>query len=372
MKIILAFDSFKGSLTSFEAVEAAKNGVLSIFPDAEIITLPLADGGEGTMQVLSRLMNAQIVSCQAVDPLMRIITAHYAISADFETAFMDVASTVGLTLLRENERSAMNTTTLGIGNLIFDAIFRGVRHIIIGIGGSATNDCGVGMLATLGVPIYDSEGLILVPKGGNLLKIGAYDTSKLQYLHELKITALCDVDNPLFGKNGAAYVYAKQKGASDDDVKMLDDGLRHFASLVGLDANVPGAGAGGGLGYAFMILGATLQSGADFILDAAKLDQHLHGADLVLTGEGKIDTQTLNGKLPYKVLTHAEKQNVPVVAFAGRVENTDQLTQAGFCSVRSINPNGSNEQDAFNPEVAKRNLTNAVATYLNELSLKNK
>ena len=389
MKIILAFDSFKGSLSAEEAVRTASKGILTIMPDAEIIGLPLADGGEGFSETLHLYTNAEKHYCKAHDALMREIEATYYISQDGETAIIDMASAAGLTLIEEDKRNPMFTTTYGVGEMILNAVNYGCKQILLGIGGSATNDGGIGMLAALGVSFFDKNGDTLPPIGKKLNEIARIDWSGLKISNvtqnedsefvgqkPIRITVACDVENPLFGTNGAAHVYARQKGATEEDVITLDNGLRHFstlchpistncnhnitpATLPNLNPDSPGAGAAGGLGFGLMLLNAKLCKGYDIILDASDFEKHLVGTNLVLTGEGKTDCQTLQGKLPYGVLKRAKTANVPVIIVSGIVENKEELIKAGFKDAVSINPPLLSVQDlheAMKPENAMRNL----------------
>ena len=372
MKTVLAFDSFKGSLTAAQVVSAVSDAIRHVHHDAEIVALPLADGGEGTAEALCRCTDATWVECAAHDALMRPITARYAISRDRRTAIMEMAEAAGLTLLAETERNPMRTTTVGVGEMMKDAIERGARHIIIGIGGSATNDCGMGMLTALGAVCRDACGNVLPPIGANMTRLGCMDWSRLLLPHDLTIEVVCDVSNPLFGTDGAAHVYARQKGASEAEVQHLDAGLRHMAATLhtspvtgqAIDANGSGCGAAGGLGYALLLLGARLRRGVDVVLDAAHIDSQLLNADLCMTGEGRIDSQTLNGKLPYGVLLRAQKHGVPVMAFAGAAADCPMLQAAGFSSITAITPPTLALSQAMRPDVATRLLRQAVTTAL--------
>jgi len=368
MKIIAAFDSFKGSVTADEAVEAVRNGILEAHPDAEVVCLPLADGGEGTTNALMKYGHTKAVECQSHDPLMRPITATYAISNDGTTAFMEMAEAAGLTLLKPEERRPTMTTTYGVGEMMTDASKRKCRKIVIGIGGSATCDGGAGMLAALGVRIIDKEGQLFIPTGGTLSDINDIDWSTLSDLGGAEIIAACDVDNPLYGPQGAAYVYAPQKGATEDETALLDNGLRHLAKiqnkLTEEQTAMPSLGAAGGLAFGLMLIGAKLRSGAELMLDVSGIDRHLTNADLVLTGEGSIDRQTLNGKLPMAVLRRATAFNVPVVALAGRVADRELLMKAGFSDVRSINPPDISPEEAMKPAVARNNLKHSASTLI--------
>lgn len=324
MKIICAFDSFKGCMTAREACHAAAAGLRERYPDAEVVCLPMSDGGEGMVQCIAEAVGATIVSAKVHDPLMQMIEAQYAISADGTTAYMEMASASGLTLVPKERRNPMVTTTYGVGDMILDALRRGCRKIVMGIGGSATCDGGRGMIECL-----------KTSKNYNL------KTSKPN------IIIASDVSNSLYGENGAAYVFAPQKGATPEQVELLDQRLRSFAQETEAKgialphlAHHPGAGAAGGLGYGLMAyLGATLQSGIDLMLDTIHFDEQIDGADLILTGEGKSDRQTLMGKVPEGILRRAMKQAIPVHLLSGAIEDAPELRQAGFAAVRSINEN---------------------------------
>ena len=360
MKVILAFDSFKGSLTADQAVHTAAIGVSDASAAAEIVCLPMADGGEGTVEVLAHYTNAKWAVCKVHNSLMRPIMARYALSSDSHIAILEMAAAAGLTQVDPLRRNPMRTTTYGVGEMLLHTIDAGAQHIIIGIGGSATNDGGAGMLAALGAKFYIGNCLVNYPTGNDLIHITSVDFSSLVTLRDIQIEILCDVNNPLFGHNGAAYVYAPQKGANPTEVELLDSGLRNFAHLCKIDPTVPGSGAAGGLGYAFRMLGAQLRKGIDVVLDAAELTKHLQGADLVITGEGKIDNQTLNNKLPFGVMSLAKANNIPTIALAGRVDNIDLLLSAGFYKVLGINPSNSSLSEAMDVKVAASRLRNTT------------
>ena len=374
MKVVLAFDSFKGSLTAKQATDAAGMGITDAFPTAEVVCLPMADGGEGTTETLVRHMGAEWTTCKVHDPLMRPLVTRYAVGANRYVAnryvaIMEMATAAGLTLLQTNEQNPMKTTTFGVGEMLLDAVRTGIQHILIGIGGSATNDGGTGMLAALGAKFYINNRVIDCPRGGDLIHLTSVDLSSLAAFRNVQIEVLCDVSNPLFGCNGAAYVYAPQKGATQDEVKLLDSGLRNLARLCKADPSVPGCGAAGGLGYAFCLLGAQLRRGVDVILETAGLATHLHNADLVITGEGKIDSQTLNNKLPFGVMSMARTYNIPTIALAGCVDNHDLLVSAGFQNVIGINPPDSPLSETMNPEVAAHRLRNTTKEVVKEMLL---
>ncbi|MES5134454.1 glycerate kinase [Prevotella amnii] len=367
MKIVVAFDSFKGSLSAQDAVNTVSKAIKEVSPSANIVKLPLADGGEGTTEILAYYLNASWTRCKVHDALMRPIICKYAISKDGNIAIMDMASAAGLTLLSKEERNPMFTTTFGVGEMLCDAVGKGCKHILLGIGGSATNDAGIGMLTALGAKIYDNDRKEVIPIGENMQNISTIDRSNLLDLSAISIEVICDVTNPLYGLNGAAHVYAHQKGANDAEIVALDRGLRHLSTFFSISPNTCGSGAAGGLGYALLSLNAQLKVGAEVVINAAKLSYHIADADLIITGEGKIDSQTLCGKLPFAVLKVAKQAKIPVVALAGCVEDKDQLLMAGFKVVKSINdvcPTSLSITQQMLPIVATKNLSETIKQLL--------
>ena len=338
-KIIVAIDSFKGCLTSAEANQAASEGVLDRMSEAKVVQVPVSDGGEGFMEAFQAAMGGEIVEVNVKDPLMRPIVAQYLVQDD--TAVIEIAKASGLTLLKPEERNPMVATSYGTGQLVVDAIRRGCKHIIVGLGGSATSDCGIGMLDA----IHNSQFIIH---------------------NDVRFTIATDVTNPLCGENGAAHVFAPQKGATPDQVIALDARAKHFAEAstkhLGRDCqNMPGAGAAGGLGYAFLqYMKAACRSGIDLLLDTIHFDDLLQDADLVITGEGSADRQTLMGKLPYGILQRAKKCGVPVILIAGRIADEQQLLAAGFSRVACINPPDISKEIAMQPDTAKENIIKTV------------
>lgn len=308
MKVVIVPDSFKGCASSAEICEYMKAGVLSVYPDTKIITIPVADGGEGTVDAALSAVCGERVTVTVRGPVGEPVTASYAAIGD--TAVVEMAQAAGLSLSGGRVGAA---TTYGVGQLIDHAFRHGVRRIILGLGGSGTNDGGCGMAAALGTFFYDKEGKTFIPTGSTLKDIAGIDLGG-----RLPVEAMCDVDNPLFGPMGAAHVYGPQKGAKDP--ASLDEGLRHLASLLQADPNLPGAGAAGGLGYGVVaFLGGALRSGIDTMLDLARFEEAAKGADLILTGEGRIDGQTARGKVPVGVARRAKPLGVPVVAVCGAV-----------------------------------------------------
>lgn len=352
MKTILAIDSFKGCMSSSEVEETIagvldKNGV-------KTLCLPMSDGGEGMLQAFTSAMSGTLEPVYIHDQMMRRVDAQYGVMPD-GTAIIEVAQACGLTLVKEEERNPMRSTTYGVGELLSRAIKRGCRNFIIGLGGTGTSDAGIGMIRAL-VDIF--------ARGKN------FDEALKTELGECRFTLASDVDNPLCGKNGAAHVFAPQKGATPEMVELLDRRARLFAEKSALHfgfdkSNEPGAGAAGGLGYAFMqYLGAEMKSGADLLLDLTDFNGKIKDADLIITGEGSADRQTLMGKLPQRILMRGKQLGVPVGLVAGGVEDREELLSAGFSFVESITPEGMPLEEAIKKEVAFSNLRR-FATSLN-------
>lgn len=361
--ILLAFDSFKGSLTSREVADAFEEGVRSVAPDCIIHKVCLADGGEGTAEALVSTLGGEWVEVEVLDPLMRPIRARYGVVDDGDTAIIEMAEASGLTLLAEEEWNPLKTSTYGTGQLIADALKRGCRKVVIGIGGSATNDAGTGMLSALGFRFFDAEGHLLDGCGEFLERVATIDSSHiLPELKSVDMRVACDVTNSFCGPQGAAYVFAPQKGADLQMVERLDKGMWHFAEIIKqynkVDVtNLSGAGAAGGLGGAFSaLLGAQLCQGVELVLDALHFEELLKGCDLVVTGEGRIDRQTLMGKAPMGILKAVTRRGIPVIAIGGSVERCPELEHSGFFSILSINEEGLPLHLAMRPEVAKEHI----------------
>ncbi len=308
-------------------------------PDAEVVQVPVSDGGEGWLEAFQAAMGGEIVEVNVKDPLMRTIAAQYLVKGD--TAVIEIAKASGLTLLSPEERNPMVATSYGTGQLVVDAVKRGCKHIIVGLGGSTTSDCGIGMLE-------------------------AIENSKWGINKDVRFTIATDVTNPLCGENGAAHVFAPQKGATPEMVEVLDARAKRFAEAsakhMGRDCqNMPGAGAAGGLGYAFLqYMNAECRSGIDLLLDTIHFDDLLHDADLVITGEGSADRQTLMGKLPYGILKRAQHHHVPVMLIAGRIADEQLLLEAGFSRVACINPPNLPLEIALQSSTAKENIRRMV------------
>lgn len=374
-KIILAFDSFKGSASSLQLAEAAAEGVREVFPDCLTIVFPIADGGEGTVDALRSAMHARTVTCSVTDPLGEPLEASYAVAGT--TALIELASAAGLTLVPEERRNPLRTTTYGVGQLIADAVSRGCRHIVLGLGGSATNDAGTGILAALGYRFLDSDGQELPPVGASLAEIVEIDSKNaLPALCDVRFTLACDVANPFCGPDGAAAVFAHQKGALPADVAVLDAGMRHYASvlkkLAGRDiADVPGAGAAGGVaGGLLPFVNASIRSGIDTVLDRLHFDVALEGASLVITGEGRIDAQSSMGKAVGGILSRAKARGVPVVAFAGQVADASALLDNGLAAAVCIYPEPIPLSEAMRKDRTLAAVTRTVAARLFHLKIK--
>ena len=367
MKAIIAIDSFKGCLTSIEAEQCAAQGLHAAFPDCEISCIPVADGGEGMLEILLNTANGKRIIVEAHDPLMEIQQTHYGISVDKHTAFIEMANISGLPLVPVEKRNPLLTTTFGTGELIKDALERGCRNFVIGIGGSATNDAGLGMLQALGFRFLDSQGKELGTGGQILSKVNTIEKCSVHpALKDSHFTIACDVDNPFFGPSGAAYIFAPQKGADKEMVEILDNGLQNLAKVIfeqtGKDITLyPGAGAAGGMGGSMLaLLNAELKSGTQLLLDALQFSEQIKGADFIITGEGKSDRQTIMGKVPYGVLLEANKQQIPVILIAGSIEDVDELKQAGFQAIFSITPAPIPLEQAMQANYARKNIQYTV------------
>jgi len=364
MKVLIAIDSFKGSISSIEGSEAIAEGVRAVYENAHIVTLPLADGGEGTVDTLVQATGGELVETRVTGPLNEKIIAVYGILGDKKTAVIEVAAACGLPLVPKGQRNPLLTTTYGVGELIVDAIENGCNNFVVGLGGSATNDAGVGMLQALGFRFIDSEQKEVSRGGQGLKNICEINTENIHpALINTTFNIACDVNNPLYGLNGATYIFGPQKGASDKMAKELDQGLKHFAEVVlfklGRDIhNIKGAGAAGGLGAAFAgFLHAELKSGIDLILEHVKMEKHMSDVDFVITGEGKLDGQTSMGKAPFGVAQLAKKNGIPVIALAGGVtKETRSLNDHGVTSYFSIMNAPMSLEDAVNVETTYSNL----------------
>lgn len=371
MKVVIAIDSFKGSLSSIEAAESIKKGIQKVYEDAQIKISPLADGGEGTTYALTKGMNGEFRKVKVSGPLENVkVVATYGIIKDTKTAIIEMSQAAGITLVPPEKRNPLRTTTYGVGEIIKDAIQQGCRHFIVGIGGSATNDGGIGMLQALGYDFFDESGN-KISQGASacelehLVKID--DSNVIKELKECDFKIACDVTNPLCGKNGCSEVFGPQKGATDDMVKKMDNWLKNYSILAKkikpkADANYPGTGAAGGLGFAFLTFTkASLESGIDIVLKETKLEELVKDADIVVTGEGRLDKQTVMGKAPIGVAQIAKKYNKKVIAFAGAVTKEARiLNENGIDAFFPILREVITEEEAMSKEVSSANLEETV------------
>lgn len=330
-KIILIPDSFKGTITAGQFCTISEKVLKTYFPECEVISLPLADGGEGTTDCFLQMKGYQKVNTTAMNAFMEEIPVYYAVNGT--TAVMEMAMCASLPSAKGRENPA-TTTTYGVGQLVRHAVENGAKKVILGLGGSCTNDAGAGMAAALGVKFFDEKGEEFIPTGQTLDRIASFDTAEaVKLLADVELLAMCDIDNPLYGINGAAYIFAPQKGADAPMVEMLDNKLQHIAHLAEKQTGInyydlKGAGAAGGMGFGVCaFLGGSLQPGVNLILDTIDFDTQIQGADLVITGEGRIDSQSLSGKAVIGISRRAKKKNVPVIAVVG---STQDGYQAGY------------------------------------------
>ena len=374
MKVVIAIDSFKGSMTSMEAGYAAKDGILAACPDAEVVVKPLADGGEGTVNALVEGLGGEYVKVDVEGPMGTPVTATYGVMADHTTAIMEMAEASGIILVNRNDLNPWKASTVGVGEMIKDAVIKGCRDFIIGIGGSATTEGGIGMLTGLGYKFYDADGNVLPPVFASLNKIAKIDGSEvLPELKECHFQIACDVTNPLCGENGCVYIYGPQKGVKQEEREEMDGYMRHFAQVtaeyLGQDySEFPGAGAAGGLGFAFKsyIPNSELKPGIKIVLDAIQLEETLKDADIVITGEGRLDSQTANGKVPVGVAKLAKKYGCKVLAFAGGVTyDAGACNQAGIDAFFPIVRGVCTLDEAMDPSTAKKNMVLSVEQVFN-------
>lgn len=370
-KIVIAADSFKGCLTSQEVAESISAGVRKVYPHCNIVCINIADGGEGFCQALAANLNGNWIECCVHDPLMRPINAQYVL-LDKDTAIIECARASGLTLLTPNERNPLYTSTYGTGELIKDALYRGCKHIVIGLGGSATNDGGCGMLLALGYQFYDYEGHPIQQQGGQMLnKIARIDTSQcIPELSHCSFTIGCDVENPLIGPNGATYVYGPQKGGTSESLDKLEQNMRHWCKITSLYthkdlSSINGGGAAGGLaGACIAYLHANMVPGINYVLDSIGFEKLIKDADLIITGEGKIDQQTLTGKAPQGILKRAQKHAIPTIALVGSITPSPLFSESGFCGIFPIQSGPSSLEEAMERQNTTQNLSRTIEQLL--------
>lgn len=365
MKVVVAIDSFKGSLSSIEAGQAVKAGVLAAHPDANVIIKPLADGGEGTTDAFIEGLGGQRIDLTVTGPMGSPVSCYYGYLEKDKTAIIEMASASGITLVPAHQKNPLTASTRGVGEMILHALEQGCRHFIIGIGGSATNDAGIGMLKALGYSFLDEQGLDVGEGAQALGKVASIDAkNRHPLLDDCQFRIVCDVTNPLCGENGATYIYGPQKGVTEAQKESLDQDMAHFADVTETTLNCafknyPGAGAAGGLGFAFLsYLHASLSPGVELILDAINLSDALNGADIVVTGEGQLDRQTAMGKAPVGVAKLAKAHGAKVLAFSGSVtKEAVACNQAGIDAFFPILRNVCTLAEAMDPATAKNNMT---------------
>ena len=377
MKVVVACDSLKGSLSSLEAGEAIKNGVLKAMPDAQVWVRPLADGGEGTVEALTLGMGGKMEAAEVTGPIGEKVNCFYGILEKSKTAIIEMAGAAGITLVPEAKRNPLHTTTYGVGEVIKDAIAKGCRHFIVGIGGSATNDGGIGMLQALGYGMLDKTGN-QVPFGAKGLKelASITDDGVIAELKECSFRVACDVTNPLCGEYGCSAVFGPQKGATPEMITQMDQWLETYANLTSAkyekaDAKHPGAGAAGGMGFAFLAYtNAVLESGIKIVLEETHLESYVKDADVIVTGEGRLDGQSVFGKAPVGVAKMGKKYNKKVIAFAGAVtEDAVLCNEHGIDAFFPILRRVQTLEEAMDAATARKNMEDTVEQVFRLLSL---
>lgn len=356
MKIIIAPDKYKNSLTGMAFCDAVEKGIKEKLPKVDIIKLPLADGGDGTIEVVNYYLKGEMITVKVNNPFFQPVIASYLYDKTSKTAFIELAEASGVKLIKPEQLDCKNATTLGTGELIASAIKNGAKTIILGIGGSATNDCGIGMATALGYRFLDKNNEDVKPIGANLSKIVTIDLTHVhQKIKEVTFKIACDVSNPLYGKNGAAYVYGMQKGATANDVKLLDKGLKDFSKVLhtvfNIDVHsVKGAGAAGGMGIASKVfINGTLEPGVKLIKNIAQFDKHIKNADWIITGEGKLDIQTLSGKTIVGVLASAKAKKIKIAALCGSIDlSENNLADLSITYTDTVINYSKNLDDAMN------------------------
>ncbi len=361
MVVVIAMDSFKGSLSSVAAGNAVQEAVMELDDRNKAEVFPLADGGEGTVDALTAGMQGQRITLTVTGPLGQPVEAVYGILPD-KTAVVEMASAAGLTLVPEEKRDPMVTTTYGVGEILMDALTRGCRSFLVGIGGSATNDGGTGMLRALGFSFLDERGEPIPAGARGLEKLSVIKASALPQLQECTFRIACDVTNPLCGETGCSAVFSPQKGAKPEGIPKMDSWLKRYAALAGGNPDVPGSGAAGGLGFAFMhFLGGTLESGVEIVLQQTGIEKAVKKADLVITGEGRLDGQSVMGKAPIGVAGLAKKYGKPVIALCGCIgDGAESCIDYGITAYFSITPGAVALEEALDREKAYKNLKNTA------------
>jgi len=367
MNILIISDSYKGCVSSIQAGDALQKGVRAVLPEAETTILPVSDGGEGMLKAFEKAVGGRFLNIVAHDPFMRPIDTEFLMSEDGSTAYIEIARTAGLSLLNKDELNPMLTSTFGVGETVAAALAAGARNVVMGLGGSSTNDAGAGMAEALGYRFLDANGVAISGTGEMLAHIQTIDKSNVnKLLAETLFTAACDVKVPFCGPQGAACVFAAQKGADEKTIRILDDGMVHFARILSdfLGWSVSeclGAGAAGGLGGALMALfAARMESGIELLLRTESFQKALDRATLIITGEGRLDSQTSMGKAVWGILQEGRKRNIPVFVVAGRVENVEVAMRMGYAGVELSTPISQELILAMRPEVAMHNISQAA------------
>ncbi|WP_238883149.1 glycerate kinase [Clostridium sp. YIM B02551] len=343
LKIVIAPDSFKESIDAFNAAEAIKEGFIKVFPEADYEVIPMADGGEGTSEVIINALNGEFIDANITGPLGNIIESKFGYINEEDKAVIEIAAACGLALVPLEKRNPLNTTSFGVGEMILKALDKGAKRILIGLGGSSTNDGGLGMLVALGAKVYDNEGNTIKGYGQELIKVNNIDfTSIDKRIYEVNIEVACDVENPLIGEKGATYTFGPQKGATTQIMQELELGMKNYSNKIkasaGIDiGNIPKAGAAGGLGAAFMLIGGNMKKGIDIVLENIKFEERIKNADYIITGEGSIDSQTKYGKTVAGIAKMAKVNNIPVIVEAGRVSDyISELYEMGVTAIFGI------------------------------------
>lgn len=374
--ILIAIDSMKGSLSSQEAASAIEEALHAALPSTKVRSIAIADGGEGLMVALHHALGGELISCPTHDPLMRPISASLLLTPDHKTALVESAAASGLTLLSKTERNPLKSSSQGTGELLVAALERGAKRLILGLGGTATNDAGIGLLRALGVRFYDSSHKELLGAGEVLGQIMEIELSGLHpAAREVEWIVACDVENPLCGPQGATYTYAPQKGADKGSVELLEAGMEHYAAILerksGLQIrDLAGGGAAGGMAASMVaLLGARMERGFDLVARYCNLEEEIRSADLVITGEGRIDHQTASGKAPHGVARLANLHGVACVALCGSCAPTVRPSDLGFQAIYPTQPEGMPLEEAMCPTTAKQNLRRATLRMVRELFL---
>lgn len=377
MKIVIAVDKFKGCATSQQLAQCIHDTIGSNLPNANIVTVPIADGGDGTMQAFKGIISKHSATSRRIMvpaplPELPLVDAEYLLESDSMTAYLDLATASGLALVPPQQRDVMRASTYGTGLMISDAMSNGAKHVVMGLGGSASCDAAMGILAALGCTFLDHNNQPLTPCGGSLNNIKRIDTTQLNLsIAHTRFTLLTDVNNPLTGPNGAAAIFAPQKGASPQQVIELEHGLKNFVSFLpaGIDT-MSGAGAAGGVAAGMAaFLGATIVPGIDFLLNMAQFNEIIADADLVITGEGRIDNQTMMGKAPAGVLRAAKQFNIPVIALCGSIAPGTNSASLGFSSIIEVSPHDMPLAQAMDTKTTLTNVSNAVGSLVSKMKL---